>query len=218
MKKLLFVCLVAYTVQASAQEKLINLNSLIESKSFALIINQVEKKPGFNGPASHYSQNPQYENINPSVLTPQQRKNILDIPIDANGSNRVNQYYTFSQTDGSYFTALNLNKKLKTYSKLNNQVVLLIQDGNDLTVAETRNPNYIKDIITDDYLELPKGKYEFKKIKKNDNGYSLTYTFKQDKVKRKIYVDIDNEGNIVANGEPTKEFTTFFKGSLVSIK
>lgn len=218
MKKLLMLCLMAYATHAVAQEKSVNIDSLIESRSFALVINKIEKKPGFNGPVSHYTQTANFNQFNPSVSTPLQKANIIDIPVGAMGSNRVDEFYRLSQTDGSYYSAFNINPKLNAYSHIDSDVIFLIQDGNELKVTATKDPKNLNEIVNNDYLDFSKGNFQLETSKKNNNGYLLTYIFKQDKSKRKIYIDVDNKGNVAASGQPTKEFTTFFNGNLVGLK
>lgn len=212
MKKFILSCFIAYASTAVAQDKLsISIADLIESKRFVFVVNDIEKKPGFNG-VSGYAPYVFTDSPNPSAMTVRQSYNVTSLPVN---KDIQRQYYKLSQSDGSYFEAHNLsgNKTAPTVEDKDKQIYLSQNDG-AITISESKNPKSVAEIQISDNYVLAAENYKMKSSKKSDGSVTLKYTLKSDNQKQTFYLNVDKEGDAVLIQQPTKEFTTYMYGKI----
>ena len=215
MRKFILFGLLAYASTALAQEKTsLSVADLIESKRFAFVVHEVEKKPGFNG-KSGYAPYVFSDNPNPSVMTVRQSYNVTSLPVQ---NNVQRQYYRLAQTDGSYFKAHNLygNKTAASVEELREQIYLT-QNDDQLIISECKDPRSILDLKGDKFYDLSSKNYKFKSSKKSNGSLTLKYTLERNNQKETFYIDVDAEGKAVLIADPTAEFTTYIHGRIEQI-
>ncbi|WP_113654502.1 hypothetical protein [Pedobacter namyangjuensis] len=218
MKKILLICLLAYLAPAAAQEKIDKLSKSIEDKNFAFVVDNVKTKGSKAGYISVTGPN-LYTDANPSTLSPAaserltSQTNINQLAF----TSEKQEYYNRILGDGSYFPPGYLKSNFKSTDSTKSQAVYLIQDDHELKIITTENPKNVKEIYKSSFLAFSNDAYKIKSFKKKKDGYAIVYVLKTGNNTRKLYLNIDNNGKAILQGEPNGQTTTYFYGEILPI-
>ncbi|RZL47501.1 MAG: hypothetical protein EOP00_11800 [Pedobacter sp.] len=216
MKKLLIVCLLAYFTPSFGQKSSINIDSLIESQHFTFIVTEIQKKPGFNG-VSNVPVNPVYTyQYNPSVTTPSQKANIVNMSLGSNGIHRQQEFYRLSVLDGSYRNTYQQNDKTQK-KVINGQryEVYFIQEKDKIEISEQQNPSSLDVVMNDVLISYAKPGVNITSKKKKNGNWLITYGLKNQDETRKFYMDIEKDGKATLTQSAQKTSTTILYGYIL---
>lgn len=188
MKNLLLVCLLACATPVVAQKKSLGIDSLIKSKSYIVVVNQVTPKPGYVRSANPY---PEISNVNPMV-SPKVRQEIEAIPIVGSGD-YIKQYYNYlAIADAGFSTAFGTVAATE-----NDYAIYCIQDTDKLILNDQILPTTISSIKNSDFSTISNEHYIINTKKKKNGNWELEYRPKRGKNDYPFFLNVTPEGKLV---------------------
>ncbi|RYG13082.1 MAG: hypothetical protein EOO07_18150 [Chitinophagaceae bacterium] len=216
MKKILLICLLAYLAPAFAQEKTDKLSKSIEDRNFAFVVENIRTK----GTGYIFNPGPSlYTEVNPSTMSPAASERLTS-KLDRDGMAIVpekQEYYAQIPGNGSYLPAGYFKSGNQFVDTVKSQAVYLLQDYDELRISTIENPTSTNEINNGSLLAFTKDAYKIKSLKKKKKGYSIVYVLKDGRDTRKLYLNIDNDGTAVLQGEPKGQTTTYFYGKVLPL-
>lgn len=190
MKKLLLACLLACATPVVAQKKSLNIDSLIKSKSFTVVVNQVTPKPGYVRSSNPSTQIP---SVSPMV-SPKLRQEINAIPIVGGGEYMQQYYNNLARTDAQFTTTF------QTVSAAENDfAIYFIQDKNKLILNDQILPTTISSIKNSEFSTISNENYILSSKKKKNGSWELEYRLKRGKSDYPFSVTVTPEGKLILN-------------------
>lgn len=188
MKNLFLACLLTCATVAVAQKKSVNIDSLIKSKSFTIVVNQVTAKPGYVNSANPNSQIP---SVNPMV-SPKVRQEINTLPI-VGGGEYIQQYYNnLARTDAQFSTTFETASAAE-----NGYAIYYIQDKDKLILNDQILPTTISSIKNSEFSTISDEHYILYTKKQRNGNWELEYRIKKGKNAYPFYLNVTPEGKLI---------------------
>ncbi|RZL36959.1 MAG: hypothetical protein EOP00_28985 [Pedobacter sp.] len=192
MKKLLMLCLLAYTTQAVAQTKSVNIDSLIGSNSFNFVVTEVRQNYSMKA-SSNVIPVSEIPNVNTSI------PNAVSIAVisDTNIGSDVTQQRVdrLESLDAAYGTPFNTPRFPKGFYTKPGQALYFSQSNDKFIINNVKNPSTVNSIEQNDFSSVSSSNYKLKSVKKKNGMWVLTYRVKESGKRDIFYLVVNQDGS-----------------------
>lgn len=190
MKNLLLACLLACATPVVAQKNLLNIDSLIKSKSFTVVVNKATPKPGY---VNRTNTDLEIPSVNP-MISLETRQTISSITPVGNEGRLPMISSMLAKDDAKFATTFQT-----VSSGENDNAIYYIQDKEKLILSDQTLPKSISGIINSDLITVSSEKYILNSKKQKNGNWELEYSLNRGERDYPFAVTVTPEGKLILN-------------------